>query len=298
MHFLEEEEMGKHAYLIMCHTGYGQLKKLLELLDDTRNDIFLMVDKKQKDERFLKLNSVVTKSQLFYTERVDVRWGGQSQIEAEYVLFRSSVKGEYAYYHLISGQDLPIKTQDEIHAFFEKNEGSQFIEFTTMSANNPSFLHRVRYFHLFQERVQKNKNFLYHLEQGLLILQKLIRINRVRNLRLPLYKGSNWFSVTHDLMKELVAQEEVFKKIGRYSACADELIVQTVAMNSSYREKIVNNNMRLVDWKRGTNQSPYVFRMSDLGMIWSSEMLFARKFDENVDLEVMEEIYQKLKKEI
>lgn len=31
--------------------------------------------------------------------------------------------GHYAYYHLLSGMDLPIKDQDTVHAFFERNSG-------------------------------------------------------------------------------------------------------------------------------------------------------------------------------
>ena len=39
--------MGKHAYLILAHKNWGQLKVLLSLLDNRRNDIFLHVDKKK-----------------------------------------------------------------------------------------------------------------------------------------------------------------------------------------------------------------------------------------------------------
>ena len=40
----------KHAYLIMCHTNFDQLMRLLELLDDERNDIYLHIDKKATGE--------------------------------------------------------------------------------------------------------------------------------------------------------------------------------------------------------------------------------------------------------
>lgn len=36
--------MGKHAYLIIAHSNFGQLRTLLEMLDDERNDIFVHVD--------------------------------------------------------------------------------------------------------------------------------------------------------------------------------------------------------------------------------------------------------------
>ena len=43
-------------------------------------------------------------------------------------LLKAAIKGNYDYYHLISGMDLPIKTQKEIHEFFENNKGKEFIQ--------------------------------------------------------------------------------------------------------------------------------------------------------------------------
>ena len=40
--------MDRHAYLILAHKNFGQLRKLIELLDDPRNDIFVHVDAKAK----------------------------------------------------------------------------------------------------------------------------------------------------------------------------------------------------------------------------------------------------------
>lgn len=60
--------------------------------------------------------------------RVDVRWGNLSQIRTEYALLEEALKhGSYEYYHILSGQDLPIKTQDEIHQFFHEHRGKEFV---------------------------------------------------------------------------------------------------------------------------------------------------------------------------
>ena len=40
--------MSKHAFLIMAHNEYDILNKLLLLLDDERNDLFIHYDKKSK----------------------------------------------------------------------------------------------------------------------------------------------------------------------------------------------------------------------------------------------------------
>ncbi|UKI22522.1 MAG: hypothetical protein L6V88_09390 [Anaerotruncus sp.] len=45
----------------------------------------------------------------------------------------------YDYVHLISGADLPIKSNDEIHRFFlMKNAGRQFVHFTADNVSESS----------------------------------------------------------------------------------------------------------------------------------------------------------------
>ena len=60
---------------------------------------------------------MVKKSALHFVENVREQWGGYSQIQSELILFQAAWEHGYEYYHLISGVDLPIKTQDEIHEF-------------------------------------------------------------------------------------------------------------------------------------------------------------------------------------
>lgn len=47
--------------------------------------------------------------------------------------------------------------------------------------------------------------------------------------------------------------------------------------------------MRLIDWQRGT---PYIFRIDDKDMLRKSDMLFARKFDCNIDKKIIDYIAQ------
>ncbi len=42
--------------------------------------------------------------------------------------------------------------------------------------------------------------------------------------------------------------------------------------------------MRLIDWNRG---SPYTFTMKEKAELLNSEYLFCRKFDEKVDLDII-----------
>ena len=112
----------RHAYLIMAHNEWELLNTLLSLIDDPRNDIFLHIDKKVKKMPDLYQPKY---SKLYFTpKRYDVRWGDVGQVHSEMHLFRTAYEhGSYQYYHKLSGVDLPIKTQDYIHDFFDKHNG-------------------------------------------------------------------------------------------------------------------------------------------------------------------------------
>lgn len=49
--------------------------------------------------------------------------------------------------------------------------------------------------------------------------------------------------------------------------------------------------MRDIDWHRG---SPYIWRISDYDELMKSEFLFARKFDEDVDSQIIDLIVSTL----
>ena len=106
-----------HAYLVMVHKNINQVKKLLELLDYYDNDIYIHVDRKAKKEIVECDFSVVCRhSKVYQYSEIDVYWGNVSQIKCElFLLEQAKEHKQYQYYHLISGMDLPLKTQKEIH---------------------------------------------------------------------------------------------------------------------------------------------------------------------------------------
>lgn len=69
----------KFAYLIIVHTRFNQVTKLLELLDDEKNDCYIHIDKKVLDAVDIvqmKLKSSVQKSKIYFVNQHNVMWGG------------------------------------------------------------------------------------------------------------------------------------------------------------------------------------------------------------------------------
>ena len=110
--------MLKHAYMISAHKNIRQLKLLLSMLDNEQNDIFLHIDVKSNDIDPEEISSHIKMSRLYLVERTSVKWASYSIVNATLLLLKCAIKhGPYAYYHLLSGQDLPLKPIEEINQF-------------------------------------------------------------------------------------------------------------------------------------------------------------------------------------
>ena len=301
--------MQKHAFLIIAHNNWGQLKKLIECLDSQTHDIFVHVDKKSKDFDESYFIDSVTKSSLRFYREFTVYWGGFSQVQVEMFLLEQAYIEGYDYYHIISGVDLPLKNNKEIDLFFEENKGKEFILYdNNILEDNPEISRRTKYYHFLQNyrrRYTENwkNSFFTFCERVSLVLQIIFGVNRVKNLDWQIKYGSNWVSKTNELVKTILEHEEKITSIFQYTNCADELFIQTIAYNCGFKDRIyqpVGNeaaNLRCIDWSRGKNGNPYTFRKQDEELLMSNENLFARKFSEIIDPDIIQHIYIKIKQE-
>lgn len=292
--------MNKHAWLIIAHNEIEVTRRLVSLLDDNRNDIFIHIDKKYFNSDWNKLTECVTKSKIKIFSKIDVKWGGYSQIATELELYKvaANTKEYYCYYHLISGVDFPIKSNKEILDFFDRNSGYEFLEVVKKEvAESYNIKDRYSVFHFYLKRGR----FFWKIKRLSIKLQKKLGINRSPEIR-P-YFGSNWASLTDDAVQVLIRSENKIKKIFRYSLTCDEVYKATILMeNEEFRKRLyrkpikdtcISYNMRYIDWKRG---NPYVFTMSDFDVLINCNALLARKFSWEKDSEIVSKLYVYLSK--
>ena len=270
----------KHAFLIIAHNKYKQLQKLIDLLDDERFDIYVHIDKKS-----ILPTLKSTKSKLYLLKnRIDVRWGDISQIECELSLFESASKRErYDYYHLISGIDLPIKSNDYIYNFFETNKGFEFINYVDES----NYIRKRVGRYVLGTRYQRPKNIkektIYYLTSHVQpILDKFYK----RKFQNTEYKmGANWASITHEFCLFLLLNKQNILKTYSHTTCTDEIYKQTLCWNSKFKKNLYDSNygykgcVRLIDWKRGNPYTWGQYLEDDKEIITKSEALFVRKID-------------------
>lgn len=284
--------MIKHAYLIMAHDNMDQLKRLISILDDRRNDIFVHIDLKYKQLNREEIIDSAVYSKVVLVDRTNVVWGSYDQIRCELILLKTAVaNGEYSYLHLLSGSDLPIKSQNFIHDFFDSHEGEEFVHFETESLSGTE-REKVSLYHSFQSYVGSTKNSIYYLQRLLIRIQRFFRVDRLSNSQTIFCKGANWFSITYRFAQYILSREKWIYTTFKDTLCADEIFLQTLLYNSEFKNNLFyskyDNNyvgcMRLILWDEDAEKAhPHQFDSSDVEILKESDRLFARKFGPEVN---------------
>ncbi len=277
--------MNKHAYLIMAHNEFGLLKKLLHVLDDERNDIYLHIDAKVKEVPWKEFKDMVCRGNLFFVPRMNVHWGHLNFVKCELNLLKHAIKREYSYFHLISGVDFPLKTQDEIHDFLEQNE-KDYIAYHTEMTYGDNFLYKVKYYFPLiywvgkgcdAPKTYKDKIIrkLGEWQYRLLQWQEKKGIDRTKKYKdMIFYKGCNWFTLTQETVKFLIKSEKRIYRMFSMTNAPDEIFLPTLIVNSPYAKNVVNSSFRHIDWVRG---GPYEFQETDKDELEETKDFFVRK---------------------
>ena len=243
----------KHAYLIITHQYTPILETLVKMIDDERNDIYVHVDKKARDSYAGKITALTNKSEIHFVRKHKVYWGHVSLVKAEYELFQAAYNhGGYNRYHLISGSDLPIKSQDTVHDFFDSHPDEEFISFT-----KDELTERVLYKWLFP------RHFLGFCSNKTWAGRKINKVQAVatrtyieiqkklglKNRAFDCYKkGSEWVSLTPKAVEVLLKNRKRALRAFRFANCPDEHYKHTVLYN--YNNQQAGQSLRFYQYPK------------------------------------------------
>ena len=117
----------KIAYIVLCHKNVQQINKLLDLLYDEESAFFIHIDKKANIQKSIHVKPNI--HILPNDKRIDIKWGNISMIEATRNLIEAVFDDDkkYDYIWLMSGQDFPLRSKEDIKEYLEQNKGKNFI---------------------------------------------------------------------------------------------------------------------------------------------------------------------------
>lgn len=287
----------KKAYIIIAHKDPQQVYRLISRLNDGNSEFFVHIDIKVNIKPFEILSDFGNKSH--FLSRFDSKWGSFGTIYP-YLSGLQEIKDSDKIFDrimLLSGQDYPIKSNKEIDDFFENSTYSNFVNYFPIPnhakwpGGDRGGLYRVdkyyfgaKWYELF---CSKTMNFL----AGYLPF-----LRRSLPYEMRPYTGQTWWNLdiyAVDYILNFLKNHPKYIGYHKNTFVADELFIQMIIGNSTDKkllDSIENSEKRFTIWENATSAHPKILKVSDFDAIKLSSDLFARKFDENVDAEILDVI--------
>ncbi len=258
-------------------------------------DVFISLDKKgtYDADELQTLESMPQVKGVFAD--YEVNWGGSSVLDSEMALIRAACRNSnYDYYHLISGQDYPIRPLSAFLDYFEQNAGREFLQYIHIP--HPKWEHgtyqRFQYYYPYDYAVNKEN------PRGWVREQVRRQIANCQKRPIPdhfdhLYGSSQWFSLSNKAITELLdytdKHPDFYNRLWMTFA-PEECYVATVVINLLGTDNIIQSNLRFIRWKFENGNCPANLNMEHYYMLLEQPRFFARKMNESCSNELLNAI--------
>ena len=280
----------KAAILITAYHQPDHLAKLVEFLTCHWTHIFIHIDKKFDIVPFSKC---IPQAQniTFINNRIEVNWGGFSQVLATLNLLHASLQfGEhFDRFCLLSGSDFPIKPLHDIKAAFNSEKEFMRIDRRLHLSENNRHVDFVKYFHFVDSPFAKTT-------------APPPKITRKIYDKISLYHGCQWWCLTLECVKyiiEFLQENNDYLIFHKHTFVAIEIFFHSIVKSSPFAANITHDfekakdikrhyasgdrGIHYIDWNtKGVSRPPKVLNEKDLNNLLSSQALFARKFEEGI----------------
>jgi hypothetical protein len=268
--------MLKQVFLIAAHKDPAQLNALVEQLRDDDFLIYVHLDAKGAIDP-----AEVHPAARQVAERVAVHWGCFSQVEATLNSLRQIVAEvpDFDKVLFLSAQDFPLLSNPALKAALAGLRGHELLDTVAIGRAPGQWAADYRY------------QYFYRLDAGKPLRLACSLANRAMRAcgitrRLPgglvPYGGSSWWALSRDCVRELlarVAREPGVVRFFRSVSSPDEMFFQTLVMNSRFRERVLSENFRYIQWPEHGARNPKILDEHDFERIAASKAHFCRKID-------------------
>ena len=269
----------KHAFLVTAYHDLPTLNRMVAKFSEY-GDVLVHIDK-QSD---INPNDVVSQEGVSVYKCYRINWGSFNHLKAILFLLKQAMKSQPDYVHVVTGQDYPMVSKEAFDAFFAEHEGQSFLDFETVP--DGSWLQERYAYYWFTDCIVHPKSFDFwpHPVIGkLLKWQKRFGVKRKKLGGFgieEIYKGMVYVSLhknaaqyVMDYMKTHIS----FLRSLKTCLIPEEFFFQTLLVNSPLRDKLVNDNLRYMDWQFRDGISPCVLNETDYEAITQSGKLIMRK---------------------
>ena len=277
----------KHVFIVAAHAYPQLLEQNVRMLEADNHFFFIHVDKKTKNLKPWKDVANKHKNVFLIEDRMQVNWGGYSQILLTIKLLQTANKySNFDYVHFISGQDIVLYDAGKFDERFAMAEGKSYMLYSRMEAN---IEFRIRHFFT-HDYIDHLKKYAYPVKA----LERLIALFVWRpKLKMEVKSGSQWFSLHSSVMDYILnylQEYPEYLKRYRWTTCADELFFHTLLWPVRDELNIcTKNNLRYIDWS-AAGSHPRTLTLEDYPKIYATDSVFARKVHPDTSARLIEKI--------
>ena len=297
-------------YLILAHKNPLQLSRMIERLDDGASKFFIHLDAKTPIESF---TACLEGGHIRFIEpRERCVWGDFSIVRATIHLMEAASK-EQGIFILMSGQDYPIQSQGYINAFLESNKGFDFIEIEPLEEKwKPKMVKdKLEHYHILHSEERGHSNCyapfahcsvfqqlrtLTHLLKGRLSRKNFRLLCSLPKRVAPFerqYAGSQFWAFSertfYTILNYIREHKAALEGYYKYTSSPDEIYFHSVLMDLVAKDSTIKlkEQITYVNYFRKNN----VFVTEDFDKLTSAKgKLFARKFDTDIDIEILNKL--------
>jgi hypothetical protein len=284
----------RHAFLI---TAYRDPAALLELVQDLGPAAYVHIhwDRKQPigEEWADRIGAMPTVHT--FSRRFRVNWGSTRHLQVILFLAREALKDHgIDRVHTITGSDRPVLSANAMDHFFQQKADREFMELFPLPTDRweGGGLQRLTLFHPL-DHLDVRRTWHSRLRNYFIKAQRTLGVQRSLKALPPLYGGSTWWSLTGQCVRWMlmrIDERPQLLKSFRMTHVPEEIFFQTMIMDSPFAGRVVNDNLRYIDWRMRNGHEPAILDLSDLPKILSSGKLFARKLEHPISTELIAQL--------
>lgn len=267
--------MKKHALLIQAHQDISYFIKLAKI----QPNVNFYVHMDAKSDYFPDAETAQLANVFLLKDRITVRWGGFSQIEATLKLFETAFANEdNAYFHLLSGEDVVLQPFEVIEKQWQQRFDFQAMMTCEMA---PQYAYRF-----IMDSPHADSNWQRQLT-GKIITKLQQGVAKIKTYYSPIYFGSQWFSVTRADWEKIVPFTDEYSDFFRHKLVPDEHFFQTLITEKLTNQiRLSNDNRRQIIFDKNVNNgnSPIYLDLLKLERAKFDGYWFARKVKKDVSL--------------
>ena len=277
----------KQALLITSYKDFEQLIDLIKQFDYNFN-IYLHIDKKSELNKDIYKELLSISNVKYISRKYRINWGGINHLKAIILLSKKAlINKDNKYFHLITGQDFPIKPNDYFKnlLFNNCNKNINYLDISKLPksgwAKENGGMDRIEYYclyDLFNAKTSFGNKWILRI----INIQRKLNIKRSINFSKQLYGGSTYWTLYYDTLQYVIdftKKNPIFLNRFRFTFCAEEIYFQTIIMNSEFANHVFNDNLRYIDWETGRGGFPAFLDENDYEILINSDKLFARKIE-------------------